>query len=80
MIIADTKTVSFANLTPHLKDNTFRRSISRMLNVEKTRNARQRARRPEMKTVIKIKRSELVSTTMKEGWKIHQIQEIYPAG
>ena len=80
MIIADTKTVSFANLTPHLKDNTFRRSISRMLNVEKTRNARQRVRRPEMKTVIKIKRSELVSTTMKEGWKIHQIQEIYPAG
>ena len=40
MVIADSKTVSFANLTPYMVDNKFKRGISRMLNVEKTRNTR----------------------------------------
>ena len=80
MVVADSKTVSFANLTPYMVDNKFKRGISRMLNVEKTRNTRQRARRPDRTATIRINRSEMVSTTMKEGWKIHQIQEIYPAG
>ena len=30
--------------------------------------------------VIKLKRSEMNSTTMKDGWKIHNIQEIWPLG
>ena len=30
--------------------------------------------------VIKLKRSEMNNTTMKDGWKIHNIQEIHPLG
>ena len=65
MIIADNKTVSFANLTPYMVGNKFRRSVSRMLFVDKTRNLRRRTGMPAERTAtIKIKRSEMISTTM----------------
>ena len=74
LVIADSRTVSYIDLTPYLNNNKFTKSVYR---AEQGGVASPIGSSVPM---IQIRRSKLKKTVMQVGWKIHQIQEIMPAG
>ena len=73
MIIADEEKVSFANLSLSKSHQRFQRRPTLYSKSSSVNSDGQILSEALQKQVIRLKRSEMHHTTMKEGWKIHQI-------